>query len=218
MTIGSVEPLKGFHSRWNGVIQVLEVMVREAHPGSAYPAHHSYEQKMNEARAYKESEGIPWPVLVDDLEGTVHQVYGGLSDPSYLIDREGRVAFCIEWTHIPSLHRAVELLLARDGTGVVKCGIDRRPHMMASMVNGWPALERGYPESFIDMERAAPGVARAVRAGRRLRPALAPVALRATPLPPAARLGIGVGGFLMAVKALRPHARRGRDGRRSARH
>ncbi len=35
------------------------------------------------------SEQIPWPALVDDVEGTVHRAYGGLANPTYLIGTEG---------------------------------------------------------------------------------------------------------------------------------
>ena len=61
-------------------------MVRQAHPGPEFPPYERFEQKARDARTYREEDGIPWPVLVDGLEGTVHRAYGGLSDPTYLID------------------------------------------------------------------------------------------------------------------------------------
>ena len=68
------------------------MLVRQAHPGPRVPPYRSLEQKLQDAHSYQRDEGIPWPVLVDDLAGTVHQVYGRLADPTYLIDADGRVA------------------------------------------------------------------------------------------------------------------------------
>ena len=72
---------------------------------------------MASARGYKREEGVPWPVLVDDLAGTVHQAYGGMSDPVYLIGAAARVAFYGMWTHPPKLKEAIDELLARGGRG-----------------------------------------------------------------------------------------------------
>ena len=85
-------------------MQFVDVMVRQAHPGTAEPPYARFAEKMEDAEAYQREEGISWPVLVDDLEGTVHQVYSGLADPSYLIDVDGRVAYYNMWSSSPVLH------------------------------------------------------------------------------------------------------------------
>jgi hypothetical protein len=95
--------------------------------------------------------------VVDDIAGTTHQVYGGLADPTYLIDRDGRVAFYNMWTHAPTLHEAIEELLKQDGRGVVMGGTHRTPHLLASMTDGWKGLRRGFPQSAVELELSAPG-------------------------------------------------------------
>jgi hypothetical protein len=60
---------------------------------------------------------IPWTVLVDDLYGTVHRDYGMLADPTYLVGTDGRVSFYNYWTHVPTLYRAIQSLLATGGRG-----------------------------------------------------------------------------------------------------
>lgn len=62
----------------------MDIIIRQAHPGPQVPAYQSYEQKWHDALRYQREEGLAWDVLVDGLEGTVHQVYGGLADPAYL--------------------------------------------------------------------------------------------------------------------------------------
>ncbi len=137
-------------------------------------------------------------MLVDDLEGTVHQVYSGLADPTYLIDADGRVAYFSMWTSAPGLHEAIEALLAQGGRGVVKGGWDRAPHPAPTMTNGWKGLRRGLPQSVIDLEIAFPGSASSIWLGYQLRPLLAPLALRAEPLTnlKKAALAVGVAGVV----------------------
>lgn len=168
----------------------LDVVVRQAHPGEKDPHYTSLEQKMQDARAYQQQEGIPWPVLVDDLEGTTHQVYGGLSDPTYLIDADGNVALYDIWTHAPTLHTAIEALLAQGGRGVVEGGLEKAPHLLAAVADGWRGLRRALPQSVIDMELALPGSGVGTFLGYKLRPVLAPVALRAEPLPSPAKAAL----------------------------
>ena len=50
----------------------------------------SYAEKLEDARAYKREEHIPWSVLIDDLAGSVQRAYGGLAAAVYLIDSRGQ--------------------------------------------------------------------------------------------------------------------------------
>ena len=191
-------------------MQFVDVVVRQAHPGPAEPPYARFEQKMADATAYQREEGIPWPVLVDDLEGTVHQAYGTLADPTYLVDTEGRVSYYNMWTHAPVLHEAIAALLSQGGRGVVLGeGIDRTPHLLPSMTDGWKGLRRGLPQSFWDMETAAPPVASLTWLGHQLRPVLAPLTLRAEPLPAAVKLGLVLGAAALIALGVRRRSRRG---------
>ncbi|MBX6342910.1 MAG: hypothetical protein IRY97_10665 [Thermomicrobiaceae bacterium] len=206
MTVGSVEPLKRLHARYGERVQFVDVLVRQAHPGPAEPPYQTMEQKLEDARRYRREEGIPWPVVADDVEGTVHQGYGGLADPSYLIGADGRVAFYDVVTYAPTLDRAIRDLLGRGGSGVVAGGVDRVPHLLPALTGGWPGLARGLPQSVTDLMLAAPGAPLALWLGYQLRPLLAPLTLRDRPLP------WGVRAALLAAVALivARLARRGR--------
>ena len=199
--------MKGLHARWGNQVQFVDVIVRQAHPGPHVPRHHHFDEKMQDAQAYQRIEGIPWPVLVDDLAGTVHQVYGSLADPSYLIDSHGRVAFYNMWTNAPSLYQAIAALLAQGGHGVVNGGWDRHPHVGAAMTDGWRGLQRGLPQSFFDMELATPGSASGAWLGHQLRPVLAPLTLRSEPLPEPVRivltLGVALGALYLIQRVTR---------------
>lgn len=85
----------------------LFVYIREAHPGEIYGPHTSMEQKLAHARAFREQRQIKRPILVDDLQGTAHHLYGLVPNMTYVIARGGRILFRSDWTDPPT----IELLL-----------------------------------------------------------------------------------------------------------
>ncbi len=141
---------------------------------------------MEDARRYIKEDEIPWTVAVDDVPGKAHQVYGALSDPTYLIDSAGRIAFYSLWTNPPALNRAIEQLLAQDGRGVVGEGIERRPRLLPTLAYGWRGIQRGLPHSYIDLETAVPGSGTVLWLGWLARPWLAERANRIEEPPPRA--------------------------------
>lgn len=199
--------MKKLYARWGDRVHFVEVVVRQAHPGPGAPAYDTLEEKLLDAGRYQDEEGIPWVVLADDVEGTVHQVYGSMADPTYLIDADGRVAYYNMWTYAPSLHQAIGALLEQDGRGVVLGGINSLPHMTPALTAGWGGLRRGFPQSFAEMETAFPGTASATWLGSRLRPLLAPLTQRARPLPTAVKGGLVIGGAALAILCIRRLAR-----------
>jgi hypothetical protein len=209
--------LKKLMAHFGDRVRLVEVLVRQGHPGPEVPCYGNFEQKLRDGYRYKELEGIPWTVLVDDLQGTVHQAYGSLADPTYLIDNDGRVAYYNVWTHVLTLFRAVQALLAQGARGVVRGGVDRAPHFGATLTNGWPALRRGLPQSAINLETSVPASALLPWLGYHLRPLLAPLTLRERPLPPAAKLALGAataGLVLLGLRRALAHRARSADGTR----
>jgi hypothetical protein len=195
--------LKKLMAHFGDRVRLVEVLVRQGHPGPEVPCYGDFEQKLRDGYRYKELENVPWTVLVDDVRGTVHQAYGSLADPTYLIDNDGRVAYYNVWTHVPTLFRAVQALLARGGRGVVLGGVDRKPHFGATLTNGWPALRRGLPQSAVDLETSVPLSAALPWLGYQLRPLLAPLTLRARPLPRAAKAALGAAAAGVVLLGLR---------------
>ncbi len=134
-------------------------MARQAHPGGERGGFGSYEEKLESAREFARLESIPWRVIVDDYEGTTHNTYSrAMADPTFLIDVDGRVAFYNMWTHVPTLKRALDELLARGGHGVVAGGstgdfICSRP---SSTAIGGPGGADGGPSSSTTSAVSAP--------------------------------------------------------------
>jgi hypothetical protein len=92
-------------------IKFLFLYTREAHPGENYPAHRTFEQKLAHARAFKAEFKTDRPILVDDLVGTAHKLYGSLPNMTYLVSRGGRVLFRADWTDPPTIEFAINYVL-----------------------------------------------------------------------------------------------------------
>lgn len=89
--------------------------MREAHPGERIPQPRSFDEKLAHARAYLERDAIAWPVVVDDLDGTLHRALGRMPDAAYVIDRGGRIAGRVLWSNdAAGLERMVRAVLANE--------------------------------------------------------------------------------------------------------
>jgi hypothetical protein len=97
--VGEVSPLNELYQSYRRQgFEFFTVYVREPHPGERYGPHRSLEQKLKFARDCREQDGIQNPMLVDDLEGTVHRLYGSMPNMIYIIDKNGKIAYKAMWT------------------------------------------------------------------------------------------------------------------------
>lgn len=203
MARGGLPSLKQLYADGGGgIARWFQVSVREAHPGASFPAPKTESEKMEHARAFKALEEIPWPVLVDDLDGTVHRAYGGLPNSAYLIDADGLIAFKDQWASAATLRVALDALLEHEGRAApVAGGVERTMHLLGPMAYGWSAIQRAGDPATRDLWRTMPPLALLLWLGRFLRPVLAPLVDRGRPLPTAAKmaaaLAVAGGGWLL---------------------
>ena len=61
----------------------------------------------------RDEESITFPILLDELSGKVHRRYGSLPNPTYIIDRSGRIAFRSFSSRPDAVREALEELLER---------------------------------------------------------------------------------------------------------
>ncbi|CAN5607358.1 hypothetical protein BH24ACT26_BH24ACT26_08690 [soil metagenome] len=161
----------------------MDVFVRQAHPGEQRGPYATYEDKLAEAREYRRLESLPWTVVVDDLSGHTHRTYSReMADPSFVLDGDGSVAFYGMWTHVPTLKRALDEVLEREGAGALAAGgKDRAPHLFASFVDGYRGPRRGGRIGVLEYDLGGLGAGTLSFLGNKLKPWLAPLALRAAP-------------------------------------
>lgn len=132
--MGEVPPLTELYEKYRSKkFEFFIVYVREAHPGENYSHHTSLEQKLTHARKLREWEGVKIPILVDDLQGTVHRAYGLLPNMIYLIDREGIVVYKSDWTGAHELEGMCQSLIRLDEmkarqAAIIRKGVSERLH------------------------------------------------------------------------------------------
>ena len=103
-------------------VSFVFVYTREAHPGERYGHLTSIEQKLRHARHMVERDSLARPMLVDDLEGTLHHAYGRLPNMTYVIGGGGRVLYRASWTDADNVGLVVDR--------VVRQRVDRREGIM----------------------------------------------------------------------------------------
>jgi hypothetical protein len=110
--VGEVSPLNRYYARYRDRgCEFFTVYVREPHPGENYGPHRSWEQKLKYARDCRDQDDIQNPLLVDDLEGSVHRLYGSMPNMIYIVDKSGRIAYKAMWTDHGEIEGVLENLL-----------------------------------------------------------------------------------------------------------
>ncbi|MFV1990852.1 MAG: deiodinase-like protein [Acidimicrobiales bacterium] len=89
-------------------IAFVVMYVREAHPGSAIPAHKTLEDKTSDASRLLDTYNENRQILIDDMEGTAHQLMGPFPNMVYLIDEEGIVAWRASWSDAKSVEAVLD--------------------------------------------------------------------------------------------------------------
>jgi peroxiredoxin len=147
-TAASIGGIRDLYDEFGDQVQFLFVYVREAHPGDELPAHESMDDKLSAAELLRDEDELEMPILLDELSGKVHRKYGGMPNPSFLIDRSGRVAFRSLASRPRALRVAIEELLevqeSRDTDhAIVNDGEDSALPPLKSFLHVQRALERG---------------------------------------------------------------------------
>ena len=121
MTESAGPVLERLHEEFGDRVNFVTVYVREAHPGNRFPQPDSAERKMAHARAYQERDQIPWPIAVDDVEGTLHRSLDPKPHSAYLVDSNGTVVGRLLWANdYRTLRRALDALVAGRAPGEVE--------------------------------------------------------------------------------------------------
>jgi len=132
--VGEVPPLTELYQKYRAKgFEFFIVYVREAHPGENFSHHTSFEQKLKHAEKLRELDNVRLPVLVDDIEGSVHTAYGLLPNMVYLIDREGIIVYKSDWTDAHELDGMCESLVRLDDmkarkVPIIRKGVSERLH------------------------------------------------------------------------------------------
>jgi hypothetical protein len=109
MFVGRMADMRGLVSEFPDVVFLIHY-VREAHPGMNYPQPHTMEEKIAHARDLTTKEDETRTILVEELNGKGHQVYGGWPNSVYVIDPAGVIAYRQQWADPPLMREALQRL------------------------------------------------------------------------------------------------------------
>lgn len=84
----------------------------EMHPGENVPRPSTYEHRMSNARRLNKEEKVPFPVIVDGIGDGVRKLYHALTNPTFIIDRDGILVYKSSWMWAPDLEQALTELAA----------------------------------------------------------------------------------------------------------
>lgn len=113
MAASATPALRRLYREFGQPISFVTLYVREAHPGSRYPQPDSMETKLRHARDFAARDEIPWTLLVDDLDGTLHRRLDSKPNAAYLVGSDGTVLFRSLWSgHEWTLREALAVVAA----------------------------------------------------------------------------------------------------------
>jgi hypothetical protein len=164
--VGEVSPLNELYQRYrNQGFEFFTVYVREPHPGENYGPHLTWEQKLKFARQCCEQDSIVNPMLVDDLEGTVHRCYGSMPNMIYIIQKDGYIAYKAMWTDHNELASVLANLALADelqaqGVRLKPSYTEKINYVPAQYAGGLrdKVFDRAGPQAWADYQKVYPEI------------------------------------------------------------
>ncbi len=160
------------------------IYTREAHPGENIQQPATMAVKIAHARLLMEIHGVDWPVLVDDLDGSVHRMLDTKQNSIHILDSDGTILFRALFAGDPAAEEAVQAIALSHGP--------RKPQALGRLAG--PMKSIGYIEETLRHagSRAVADVVKAV-----LPMAAMALIARAFPFLPKASRGWAAAGTLM---------------------
>ena len=98
----------------------IVLYVREAHPGDLINQHQSNAEKINRAATLRKDYRENRMILVDDLAGTAHRLYGAMPNAIFVIDSQGRIVFRSNWNDVSATKKVLINLKAGKAINGIK--------------------------------------------------------------------------------------------------
>lgn len=140
--VGEIKEMQSMAQQFPKV-QFLVLYVREAHPGEKIGPHADMVEKISCAKRVQNKHGEERTILVDDVDGTAHKLYGLFPDSVYLIDSKGVVAWRTQWNRTQELRENIQRLLDNKETIPTKKKLIDKPERIQLSVlldGGWIAV------------------------------------------------------------------------------
>jgi hypothetical protein len=98
MTASAMPLLLRLHREFADRLDFVLLSAREAHPGENYPQPKTEAEVRERARILCSHYDIPFPVVVDDVDGRLHRLLDSKPNAAFLFDRHGTLVFRSMWS------------------------------------------------------------------------------------------------------------------------
>ena len=93
LTVSALPDLNRLQKRYGSDVLFALLQVREAHPGQAIGQPQTTQEKIEHAQMLRQAHGVSWPVLIDDIEGSLHQMLDSMPNSLHIIGANGEVLY-----------------------------------------------------------------------------------------------------------------------------
>ncbi len=93
-----------------GSAAFFTVWVREAHAGGDYQQPDDMEDRERHASDFCAADGAAIPVILDDMQGSLHGQFGSFPNSVYVLDERGVVVYRANWADHREVRRVLEQL------------------------------------------------------------------------------------------------------------
>lgn len=107
MFVKNIDPLREVKAKHPDV-EFLVIYVREAHPGSRRGPSGDMAEKIALAKEMKESFGEHREILVDSVDGAMHQAYGAMPNMVYIVNPDGKVIYRCDWSFAKRIDKVLQ--------------------------------------------------------------------------------------------------------------
>jgi hypothetical protein len=168
MTASAMPGLLDLHLEFGDRVDFALLSAREAHPGENHPQPKSQAEVRERASELRDFYGVPFAVLVDDVNGSLHRRLDSKPNAAFLFDRAGTLVFRALWSSDERHLRAAVEAVA-NGRTPARSGSTATLHpMVRALGHIDEVVRRGGPSAQRDLRRSALPMAVAGRLARPL--------------------------------------------------
>ncbi len=153
-TASAMPDLKGLEERYGDHVQFVLLQVREAHPGAEVDQPDTLEDKVQHAQLMRDVYAVGWPVLVDDIEGTLHRQLDTEPNSLHIIGADGEILYRALFAGDAGVEKAIAAVAA--GEQLTKKSSQSLLPVLNSVGFMHDTVARAGAGAYADMVRAAP--------------------------------------------------------------
>lgn len=158
LTISTLPTFSEMNRLYGDQVAFAFIYTREAHPGENIRQPATLTEKVEHARLLKELHGVDWPVLVDDLDGTLHHALDTKQNSVHIVDSDGRMVFRALFAGDNEVKTAIATL-AVGGQPRKSQSLNRLAGPMKSIGYIDETLRRADSQAYRDVVKAVPPMA-----------------------------------------------------------